>query len=419
MNTKTRQQVDFYLGGLLVLLLFKPVQFVGWLLKRKHSLTEPRHVMFVKLLGGGSLLMLLPALEALKQKYPNAKFSILCSQNVKAFAKAYGVFDDVVVIEDTSLVKLLVSSLHAFFYMSTQVDTVLDLEVHSKLTTALTTMSCIRNRIGFVDHQSLWRRRLYTHAVFFNPHGQQYDQYDILAGAFECKSVQVNSAYQKFKEHVLELKLPVGLERTTHLRVALGLGCSDLAIERQAQPEQIAQVLKAFAEQEPQAEFIFLGGKADFAISQRVMELADIQSRGRNLCGPLKLDESLRVLAESQVFVGVDSALMHFARALGLKALGFWGPTAPARLLRPAPLVEKHFYQALSCSPCLHMSTSPPCQGQNVCMNHQIYVPAAVEFLLSKTEVKALMSSFRALQGWLYTPQGGAPERLELEAKYI
>src|SRR5205823_42189 len=78
---------------------------------------------------------------------------------------------------------------------------------------------------------------------------------------------------------------------------------------------------------------------------------------------------AVREVASLQELLTVDSALLHFARLLGTPTESFWGPTDPKTRLRPFPFArDVVHYEKISCSPCVHMTRTAPCGGNNVCM---------------------------------------------------
>ncbi|MBV8060617.1 MAG: hypothetical protein JO253_03715, partial [Alphaproteobacteria bacterium] len=156
--------------------------------------------------------------------------------------------------------------------------------------------------------------------------------------------------------------------------IAIGSGCSDLsATVRKLTPEQWANNVFAHHADKTQP-VVFLGADSDReeadAIIQAMQKAGVVwQGNVRNLCGTMPLVDSLRLLAACDSFWGIDSSLMHYARLFGLKIRAFFGPTDPATRLRPIPgLQEDVVYRKTLCSPCVHVASWPPCQGQNLCM---------------------------------------------------
>jgi ADP-heptose:LPS heptosyltransferase len=77
----------------------------------------------------------------------------------------------------------------------------------------------------------------------------------------------------------------------------------------------------------------------------------------------------LRQIARLRELLCVDSALLHFARLMGTPTTSYWGPSDPRTLLRPnASGADEIHYQKITCSPCVHLTRTAPCNGNNLCM---------------------------------------------------
>jgi ADP-heptose:LPS heptosyltransferase len=114
---------------------------------------------------------------------------------------------------------------------------------------------------------------------------------------------------------------------------------------------------------------VVLGGADDVVLAESV--IAELGT-GRNLCGRLSLRQSARVLAAATHYYGIDSMLLHIARALGVPTTSVWGPSKPTTLLRPMTNQDTVFYAGMACSPCIHVHETPPCRGARDC------IPAAL-----------------------------------------
>src|SRR5262249_35139961 len=62
-----------------------------------------------------------------------------------------------------------------------------------------------------------------------------------------------------------------------------------------------------------------------------------------------------------------DTGPMHFAFALRRPTVCLFGPVDPLHYSFEAAEVET-LYRPVFCSPCVHENQSPPCGGNNVCM---------------------------------------------------
>ena len=105
---------------------------------------------------------------------------------------------------------------------------------------------------------------------------------------------------------------------------------------------------------------VVLGGPSDAEAAGRICAQ---EPHLLNLVGALKLDESVAVIADAQLLVGVDTGLTHMGSALRIPTVALFGSTRPY-LEGPTPLT-KVLYDALPCSPCRRR---PTCGGAFTCM---------------------------------------------------
>ncbi|HTT48979.1 MAG TPA: glycosyltransferase family 9 protein [Pseudolabrys sp.] len=366
---KSKVAWDRYLGGALVYLLNFVARFLGFLLRRDHAPAARGDITVIKVLGGGSLVMALPALLGIRREYPAFKMRLLTTAMVKPFAETLGVFDEILVLDDGSIVSLAASALRSLrrCYGS---DTVIDLEIYSYLSTVLSIFTFARNRFGFFFEETGSRQKLHTHRIFFNPGSPLYRHYDHIATMLEAPIVPT----QACSEHVFAtLGIVARTVKPSGGRIAIGCGCSELSEERKLSPAQWSRHVFAAAADKDR-DVVFLGGASDKREAEKVIAAVRALGSGgwhgtlSNLSGTLSLQDSLRTLAACDEFWGIESSLLHYARLFGLRITAFFGPTHPMRL-RPMPwLAETVHYRKTLCSPCIHLVSMPPCHGDNRCM---------------------------------------------------
>lgn len=367
MKLQTKKTVDYYLGGLLMALLKPWVWGLGLVMKRDHDLTVRGRLCVIKMLGGGSLVIAYPALLGLRRRYPETAISLITTREIQPFAETLGVFDRIDVIDDSTPLRTLWTGLRAW-RRNVGADTTIDLEVYSRLTTILSTMTAARNRIGFYLEAVFWRQRLHTHLLFFNRAMGSYYWYDAIARLLGAEPASMAESYAHLRTRAQFSAVP----QRSPSRIAIGHACSTLATERMLTPEQWRLVARTHLPAGAPVEIVLLGSSADRVLAERVIAAIKPEAPTasfRNLCGELSLRESVRTLDTCGTFWGVDSALLHYARLLGLKCVSYWGPTDPATRLREIRgLVEQIYYQRVACSPCVHVAEAPPCRGNNICI---------------------------------------------------
>lgn len=383
MELRTKKFLDFSLGGIFIGLLKPFVMLLGRTLHRDHTPELRDRLAVMKLMGGGSLVIALPALLGLRKRYPHCHFTLVTTPGVAPFGEALGIFDEVAILDDRSIGRLVTSTLKALNRLS-GVDTVIDLEVYSRLTTVLSALTRARNRVGFYLETVFWREGLSTHLIFFNRFSGNHNFYEAVAALFGAEPAsrtacaeQVMARLRREVAAGSELQSSPPAVNATH--AALGFACSDLARERMLAPDQWARVLPSRLD--GITDVHLLGSEADresasFLITRLEKELPAIQ--WHNDCDGRSLEESLRTLSKCSLFVGIDSAMIHFARLFGLPTKSFWGPTDPSTLLKDFdPAREEATYIKIPCSPCIHVAEVPPCRGNNVCIAMAVAVATA------------------------------------------
>jgi ADP-heptose:LPS heptosyltransferase len=365
MDLRTQRSVDNYVGRLAIAVLRPSTKLLGLILRRDHRLTVGKEVVWIKMLGGGSLLLAMPMLLGFRKAHPQTRMVLITSPSVKPFAELMGIFDELRVVDVRGVGRLAASGLRVWG-QTLRADCIVDMEVHSRLTTVFTTLTLARNRINFWLEDIFWRRGLASHLVFFNRTSGSFHFYDRIAdllgfpvsGQLDCREALMRAN-------------GIPANRSIADRVCVGFACSDLGQERMLTPQQWVEVFRAHLRPELKT-FALLGGPGDRLRGDaiiRAVSAAFPHLQFENLCGTLSLSESLRVIFESTEFWGIDSSLLHLARIGGLRCLSYWGPTDPATRLRTNwQLEERTVYRKIACSPCVHTTEVPPCAGDNRCI---------------------------------------------------
>lgn len=357
---------DFYVGGALHAFLKPWVVLLGYLMRRDHDLGRCREITFLKLMGGGSLVIAYPALLALRRSPRIQKLRLVTSPSVKPFAESLGLFDEIVVIDDRSLGKLIWGSLSVLSSLF-RTGVIVDLEIHSRLTTVFCLLSCARNRVGFYTQDSFWRRELSTHLLFCNVSRGVYHFYDQVAALFDAAVPDWQDCVETFRRSKQADPSFEGCQ------IGVAPCCSDLGRERMFAAETWVGILASRVETQPGPEIIrLLGAKGDREYLETIrtgLVRKGVRAEVHNHAGEFSLQEAVQSLCGLDELQCVDSALLHYARLLGVKTVSYWGPTDPETRLRAIKEGRDVVnYAALPCSPCVHLSYGSPCHGNNVCM---------------------------------------------------
>lgn len=369
MHLNIKKAIDLYIGGTLIIVLRPIVILFGKLLKRDHSLIPQGDITIIKLLGGGSLVIGLPALYAIKKAYPHHKLQILTTKSIAPFAKTLHIFDEILILDDSNILKLLTSSLSGLKKLF-RTDTIIDWEVYSRLTTIFALFSCARNRIGFYREDVKSRTNFSTHLVFFNLYYGSWYFYEELS---QLIGAQI-PPYSEVRNHFKKFFPQQETKRSDAIKIGIGHSCSDLSKERMLTAKEWEEVFIKNINPHKKYKVYFFGAPQDSSFSEKIIQ----QIKPKKLpieffdrCGKTKLTESLQEMTQLDEFWAIDSALLHYARLMNLKMLTFFGPTSPHSLLKPIPNINETInYKQVHCSPCVHVTESPPCKGDNICIKN-------------------------------------------------
>ncbi|HXD77423.1 MAG TPA: glycosyltransferase family 9 protein [Puia sp.] len=376
MDVRRKQKIDWYAGYLLIGLLLPFARALGAVLRRDHSTGRPpRRIVFIKLLGLGSLIVASDAIAALRARFPQARLILLTDSNLAAGIEPFGAFDEIRAIDTGNLLATFAGVVRFLFRAwGWRRLWVIDLEVYSKLTTVLALLTLARNRIGFYLSYVPFRRFLNTHNVVFDQAAFLGDNYLKMAKQVTGRNETALPPVRRDRE----LDKPYILVNNT---------CSGLADVRKL-PDRTCAAIAEWVLEHTTYGVAFLGTAADRNDINRLINYPELRGRQERILNYAGMAEDFSAyyafLRENAVcLVTIDSGPLHIARRLGLATVSVWGPTDPDNYLKVDRGDRKRHlihYLKSPCSPCVHHYDTLPCGGNNFCMNN-IQADAVIEKL--------------------------------------
>ena len=368
MRLRVQKWIDHRLG-LFLFFWIRPVSLLlGKLLKRRHDLRIDRHIVVMKLLGGGSLFVALPTLLAIRRRYPDKRITLVCTPGVRVYGEMCGVFDDYAVIRTDSFWRILTSGLGSL-RKCFRADCHINFEIHSKMAGLFSLFTCARNRIGFYMQWNAWKHGVTTHALFYNEITPIYVAYEQIVALLDAEK----PGDDELEAHLRGVHGFEPAPAAVPTELAIAAFSSELCPEREFSAEEWGRLLAAtYGSERPKLHV--LGGPGDLAKSEELCSvLRDAGYDVEEHTGKLKLRDSVAVILRCGELLTIDSGLNHIARRLRVRIRSYWGPTHPRRLLAPIEGLEEHVHAADAfCSPCVHIIDRPPCLGDNVCMQSHL-----------------------------------------------
>ncbi|KGA94227.1 glycosyltransferase family 9 protein [Leptospirillum ferriphilum] len=237
-------------------------------------------------------------------------------------------------------------------------------------------------RLGFVSRKKEWRSFGMTHRFFHNRHFPPSIAIGQLCRFLGLPRPEDTKPFlpeiPEGSEAKIRLLLGQPLFRTGKT-IVVNPNASGQSGERRWPPEFFTEVIRMLLERHGDIRIALTGTHGERAFVRSIHERISLRHRDRvsNLAGCLTFSELHALLHLSDGYLGNDSGPLHLALATGTPSLGLFGPTHPDLILPSRPFPKALFlYEPHYCSPCLHQSDTPPCGGDNLCM--QSLTPASV-----------------------------------------
>jgi ADP-heptose:LPS heptosyltransferase len=339
MNPKRLKKLDSLMGSLLVRCFFFAAG--GALPGNVH------HLLLIRPGGIGDAVLLVPAIIALKQKFPQAGITVLAERrNAAAFSLCTQV--------DRVLRYDIPSEL--FAAVRGRYDLVIDSEQWHRLSAVVARLCRPKVLIGFGSNE---RRRIFSHAVAYS-----HDDYEVTSflRLLEPLGIDGREVETPF------LTVPAEAEQSSDTLLAPLEGRAFVTIfpgasipERRWGADRYASVAESL--NSLGYPVVVVGGGEERRQGDEIVAGVG----GLNLAGRTSLAETAAVLARSSLLVSGDSGVLHLAVGLGVRSVSLFGP---GRALKWAPRGGGHVVlnRNLPCSPCTTFGTTPPCPSGARCM---------------------------------------------------
>jgi ADP-heptose:LPS heptosyltransferase len=336
-----------------------------------------KKVLFIKFWGIGNIVMLLPVIQAFKEKFGNAHIDLLTLPDNVSVAKAASLFEDIHVLEYKNVFRFV-----GTFFPSIRIlrkkdyDLIVDCEQFARLSSLFCLLVGRKQTVGF---ETMGQKR---HFVYTNP--VSYDNnlhmtrsfYSLLRPAgihqggeispctFECK--------ESDRDKIVNLLGDEDIVKKT-VYILMHTGTSENFVERRWPTDHYAQLADILINK-INAKIVFTGLKSEGRIVKNVINAMKNRSSAIDLCGELDFGQYISLIKLSDLVISADTASVHLASCLSIPVVGLYGPNTPL-LYGPWGAGGIWFYKRLRCSPCItnYNSKMNRCrnpEGRGACMKH-------------------------------------------------
>jgi len=385
MRVDTMRKIDYWAGVplcfLFSILLRIAAFFTG------SARVAPKNVLFIELSEMGSAIIVDPAMRKMQQAGANLHFLIF--KNNAASLRLLGTVpeENVFTLRADGMVPLAVDALRYLFWVRRRrIDTVIDLELFSRVTALLTGLSGAPNRIGYhaFHNEGLYRGSMLTRKVAYNPHIHIAKNFVALVDAALAEDEQVPFSKRVVSDGEVVLAkavIPEAAKQAIIARVRedyaafdparqrivlINPNASDLLPQRRWMPERFVEVMQRIIDSYPDVLVLITGAPAE---REQAAELTQKVARERcvNFAGRVKFGELPALYAISTLMLTNDSGPGHFSAVTDLRTFVIFGPETPAlygSLGNSTPI-----FAGFACSPCVSAANhrKTPCVD-NACL---------------------------------------------------
>jgi heptosyltransferase-1 len=314
------------------------------------------NILIVKLSAIGDVVQTLPALEAIKKRYPDSEITWVVEEAAAGILEGHPLIHRLLISRRRAWIKMLQNPLTAAQGVREiirfikelrreQYDIAIDFQGLSK-SGLLIGLARAARKIGFDKTREL-------SYLFLN---ERLPYYDIEKHALE-RYLDV-ARYLGADDPTPSCTLPI-MQEVAAVRTRIDAmhvqGRSLVVMNPVARWNTKLWLERNFADladrlvKEKQATVIFTGGREDRTIVDRIMSM--MGETALNWAGETTLKELAALASLSDLFITTDTGPMHLAAAAGANVMALFGPTAP---WRTGPYGKSHIVvrAGLKCSPC-------------------------------------------------------------------
>ncbi|MBW1689276.1 MAG: lipopolysaccharide heptosyltransferase II [Deltaproteobacteria bacterium] len=317
------------------------------------SLDGIERVLLIQLGDIGDVVLTIPTIKALRENRPAGTLYVMVREHAKELIEDYPYVNGVISVEGAQgnlWERLRYQRGFLKALRGKKFQAAIDLRTGTR-GAVLSYLSGAPLRIGrYAEDGRLWRNRLFTHLVRPENEMEQYS------------SLHSLNIVAPFKVGARDIKPKLTVSRERELRTERILRDEGVPSDR---PLLAFHPFSRWRYKEwPAQNYIALIDHVGSRYPVHIAITGSVDERGRaadlvketntevyNLAGKTTIGELAGVLKKCNLVIGIDSATIHIAAAVGTPTVSIYGPSAPVNW---APLGEQHLviFKDLPCVPC-------------------------------------------------------------------
>ena len=385
MKIEYQRFIDSFFGRLICRLL----DIFHILTKKGKIRVAPKKICVILLSEMGSITLTWPMIHRLKEKYPDSEIFILTFQRNIEIIKILNLVPDknILTMNDQTFFSIISEALKVLWVMrKLKVNTVIDCELFSRISSIFSFLSGAGTRVGFHPHtqEGLFRGNHINGPVLYNPHLHIAHQFINLAEAIESYHFPLNKRIpsddelinpefciesheqKQIVERIHRIFPSNAASLLSRPLVILNPGAGLLPIR--AWPIDYYTKV-AYGLLEAGFSIAVTGLKEDSALGETITGFCQSDFCVNFTGWTRDIKEFLVLLSISSLLITNDGGPGHFAALTSTPSIVLFGPETPVLYgcLNPNGV---NMYAKCACSPCLsaYNHRNSPCDGDNVCL---------------------------------------------------
>ena len=320
---------------------------------KKTIIGSPHSILLIQFGDIGDVVLTLPCIRAVRETYPHARLTVAVWDKASELLEDCPWLDQVIAVTKCSLPLLEALRFQADFFRnlrSLHCDLVIDFRTGTR-SAIMAFLSGASQRIGlYADDGKLWRNRLFT-SLWKRDYTLDLHVVDYLLGLCEAFGITTGQRTPELvvaADKLEKIRLLFAREAIPQDKKIVVLQPFSLWGYKEWGKEKYISLIRWLVT-EYGVVVIVTGSVAE---KDRVEEIVNSCGAGcYNFAGKTSIAMYAALLQKCQFFLGVDSAGLHIAAAVGTPTAGIFGPSSP---LSWAPVGEQHLIiqKEMQCVPC-------------------------------------------------------------------
>ena len=394
MKINTMRKIDKYIGIPLCFIMTMVLKISSFF--RRNDVRPVNKILFIELSEMGSAIIADPAMKKAKSHFNAELYFVIFKKNKPSLELLKTVpNENIFTLRDENLFLFIYDCLRFIKWCAkTKFSATVDLELFSRATALLASVSGAPKRVGFYrfHNEGLYRGQIITHRVHYNPHIHIAKNFIALINALISNDGERPYSKTEIRDNELILAkvqstseeniaiydkiraLDPNFSPQLNSIVLINPNASDLLPQRRWMPEHFASLARSILNDFPTHYVLITGAPSEREQAERLKEKIN-HPRCINFAGKNKFTELPALYNISKVMITNDSGPGHFSAVTDLKTFVLFGPETPKLYGSLGNSVA--IYAGLACSPCVSAANhrETPCRN-NVCL--QVLTPELV-----------------------------------------